>query len=70
VATDTTWNKPKTVATQCSYIKMGRRYVITASGGVEIEAWDVVARAPEKDKALTKTHNESMPLAGAAFWWN
>jgi len=66
----TTWNKPKTVATQCSYIKMGRRYVITASGGVEIEAWDVVARAPEKDKALTKTHNESMPLAGAAFWWN
>jgi hypothetical protein len=32
---------PKTVATQCSAMKRGRDFIITASGGVEINSWAI-----------------------------
>ncbi len=34
-----TWNPPKTVASECSFIKRGREYLITTSGGVQIDSW-------------------------------
>ena len=39
------WPAPKTVSTQCSVIKRGRDYLITASGGVQIDAYRYAARS-------------------------
>ena len=33
------WNPPKTVSSQCSVMKRGSEYIITASGGVQINAY-------------------------------
>jgi hypothetical protein len=35
---------PRTVDTQCSFTKRGREYLITASGGVQIDSWQVAGR--------------------------
>ena len=36
------WPTPKSVATQSSFMKVGRDYVITASGGVLLDPWTVI----------------------------
>lgn len=33
------WQAPKSVATQSSFLKTGRSFVVTASGGVQIDSW-------------------------------
>lgn len=36
------WNPPSSIASQCSFEKVGRTYILTASGGVQIESWQTV----------------------------
>lgn len=62
-------NAARTVATQCSYLKIGREYVITASGGVQIESWEVAARNEVKPE-IKAVHAESTAQAGGGWWWN
>lgn len=60
---------PRTVEPQCSFLKIGRNYVITASGGVQIESWEVASKnvvAPQ----LKSIHSEGTPQASKAWWWN
>ena len=33
------WPAPKTVATHSSFLKQGRNFIVTASGGVQIDSW-------------------------------
>lgn len=35
------WQTPKAVASESSFVKRGREYIITASGGVEVNSWKV-----------------------------
>jgi hypothetical protein len=63
------WPAPKTVATQCSFIKRDREYIITASGGVDINSWGVA------DKTVTsaevgQTRQKATAATGAGLWWN
>jgi hypothetical protein len=62
------WNSPREVATQCSFINRGRNYIITASGGVQIEPWQAVSRQ-EIRPHLNSVHRKVAPL-GEAWWWN
>lgn len=60
---------PRIVDPQCSFLKIGRNYVITASGGVQIESWEVASKnviAPQ----LKSAHSEGVPQAANAWWWN
>jgi hypothetical protein len=60
---------PKTVPSQCSYLKKGRSYIITASGGVEIDAWGVVEKN-QTDAAVDKVHRASTGPQNGNWWWN
>jgi len=60
------WNAPKTVATQCSVTKRGRDYLITASGGVQIESWQVADKS-EVDASVSTIYTKSSKSEGA--WW-
>ena len=60
------WNAPKTVSTQCSFTKRGREYLITASGGVQIESWQVADQS-EVDARLSKVYMEAATTDGS--WW-
>lgn len=60
------WHAPKTVSTQCSVTKRGRDYLITASGGVQIESWQVADRA-EVDVKLSTVYTKAAESTGT--WW-
>ena len=65
------WNTPKTVDPQCSFVRVrGGRWVLTASGGVEIESWDVVDHS-EVVQGVGQLRNHAMRKENAASWfWN
>jgi len=62
------WNTPKSVATQVSYLKRGRSWIITASGGVDISSWEVAEKTvvdAEVGQARAAAGN-----TGRAWYWN
>jgi hypothetical protein len=64
------WHAAKTVATQCSFVKRDREFLITASGGVEIASWEAASKSVT-DTAISAVREQAAPKAGeAAFWWN
>jgi hypothetical protein len=60
------WNPPKTVATSCSFTKRGREYLVTASGGVQIESWRV-AEASQVNPRLGGVH-QNAKMTGDSWW--
>jgi hypothetical protein len=62
-------NPPKQVPSQCSYMKKDRSWIITASGGVDIDAWKIVEQA-QIDIEVDKIRQSSTAPQGAAWWWN
>lgn len=67
-ATLESWNAPKSVATQCSFVKRGRNYIITASGGVQIESWQVASQT-EVNPQIGETRKRSASSM-SSWWWN
>lgn len=57
---------PKHVATQSSFLKVGREYIITASGGVEITSWEVASKS-EVNASIKELHNSR--TAPSKNWW-
>ncbi len=60
------FDAPKTVSTQCSFTKRGREYLITASGGVQIESWQV-ANKSQVDARVSKVYEQAAE-AGQSWW--
>jgi hypothetical protein len=65
----TKWNAPKTVATQCSAVKRGREYIITASGGVAINSWEVASKS-EENAEIKQVRAAAKKGEGSGLWWN
>jgi hypothetical protein len=63
------FNAPKEVATQCSLTKSGNKFIINASGGVEINSWSVIEKF-EEDADMGKLREKAAGKQGEAFWWN
>ena len=63
------WDPPTTVATQASAIKKGRNWIITASGGVDIDSWKVAGRSVV-EPAVKQIQTKATAPSGAAWWWN
>jgi hypothetical protein len=62
------WSAPKHVSTQCSFVNIRGSYVITASGGVAIDSWEVARNRVAKTE-LKDAHGPAAP-AGQTWWWN
>ncbi len=63
------WLPPKTIATQCSFQKVGREYIITASGGVQVESW-AVARETEMSADVEQVRTRAKAVDKKNWWWN
>jgi hypothetical protein len=64
---------PKKVPTQCSATKKGSNWVITASGGVSINSWEVADKT-ESRPSISATREKAKPTTvvgdGEGLWWN
>ena len=63
------WGTPKSVPTKCSFLRIGRNYVITASGGVQIESWEVASRS-KVDAAVKRVRASAARSPDSCWWWN
>jgi len=61
---------PKRVPSQCSYVKRGRSWIVTASGGVQIESWEVAGRSKRDGKVDHVRSQAAAPEDHATWWWN
>ena len=59
---------PKSIATQCSFVKRDREFLITASGGVDINSWEVASKAVT-EPAVGELRQKAAPKSGG-MWWN
>ncbi|HEX4416133.1 MAG TPA: DUF1598 domain-containing protein [Lacipirellulaceae bacterium] len=57
---------PHSVASQASFVKAGRNWVVSVSGGIQIFPWQVADRT-EVSKDLASTHGE-LPAAKSWYW--
>jgi hypothetical protein len=63
------WPVPRKISTQCSFIKRNREFVITASGGVQIDSFGVADKVAVDD-ALKSIRQGALARNGKAWWWN
>lgn len=60
---------PKQVDSRCSVTKSGRDFIITASGGVEINSWSVIENV-EPSAEVGKLRENATGKQGKSLWWN
>jgi hypothetical protein len=62
------WPAPRSVASQSSFVKVKRQYVITASGGVQIDPWSWAAQT-QVDPALESKSTVAPATASGRWVW-
>jgi hypothetical protein len=62
------FNAPKQVNTIASVVPKGTSWVISASGGVQIESWAMIEK-PETAESLAPVREKAV-VSGKNWWWN
>ncbi len=61
---------PKSVEPQCSFVRGASGWVVTASGGVDVNAFEVV-QSQQVEPAITAVRERAAePDASQTWWWN
>lgn len=61
---------PKSVEPQCSFVRGASGWVVTASGGVDVNAFEVV-QSQQVDPAVASVRTRATPaVASQTWWWN
>lgn len=68
-ATTPAWTVPKKVPTQCSFVQIARSWLITASGGVQLDSWSAASNI-EVDPAVGKVADIALNRTADRWWWN
>ncbi len=66
------WKTPKTITPECSFVKGRVGWTVSASGGVELNPWQVVSQQAKSDSAVKVVYAKAVkPTAaqGDAWWW-
>ena len=64
-----TWNAPKLISPVCSFVRSRRGWVVTTSGGVQVESWDVASQTT-MDAPLADVRRQAGQAGGGTWWWN
>lgn len=62
------WTVPKTVSTECSFVKLSGDWLVSASGGIQLDSW-AVAQNKETVDELAQVATKASPNADR-WWWN
>ena len=63
------WNIPQQVPTQCSFVKLSKSWLVTASGGVDVDSF-AVAEKTETVPSLGKLAVLASQRSADNWWWN
>ena len=59
---------PKTVASRASLVRKGNGWILSLSGGVQVDSWSVAGRVVSGDVAVDG--GEARVGRGDAWWWD
>ncbi len=62
-------NAPKQVPTQANFVKKGRDFVISASGGVQINSW-LIANENKVSDEMALAREDAAKARQANWWWD
>jgi Protein of unknown function (DUF1598) len=62
------WESPKTIPAHCSFVSGRAGWTVSASGGVEINPWRVVAQQTKTNDAVALVRTKASK-AGDSWWW-
>jgi len=61
------WNSPKTISPEVSFLRARNAWIVTASGGVQIESWQTASRSEVRSE-MADVRKQAAP-SGGSFWW-
>lgn len=62
------YHVPKTLASRASLTRKGREWIVSVSGGVDVDSWSVLHRV-ETDQTLAETRAKATPDS-PRWWWD
>lgn len=62
------WKTPKTIAPEVSFVKGRAGWAVSASGGVELNPWQVVSQQAKADASVKLVHAQAA-ARGDKWWW-
>ena len=63
------WNVPTTIPAECSFVHLSRSWLVTASGGVQVDSWAVASDSEVVD-TVGKVAEVAMTRTAERWWWN
>jgi hypothetical protein len=63
------YNVPKTVDSRASLIRKGREWILSLSGGVQVDSWSVVSRVETRNE-LSATRQQAAARQPERWWWD
>lgn len=63
------WSEPKTVSSQCSFVRIKNSWMVTMSGGVQVDSWSVLEQV-QIDESIADTRARASLGASQSAWWN
>lgn len=63
------WNVPQTVPAQCSFVQLSRSWIVTASGGVQVDSWSVAANSQVVPE-ISEIGITALDRTAERWWWN
>jgi hypothetical protein len=63
------FNAPKQVPAQVSMLPKGQKYIVSVSGGVAINSWNIADNTQQTD-AVASIRAKAAPSDEAKWWWN
>jgi hypothetical protein len=63
------FNVPKEVDSKATAVKKGRNWVISASGGVMIQPWEMIQTAQTSEK-VAPARTKAIQARSSTWWWN
>jgi hypothetical protein len=63
------YNVPKQVHSKATAVKKGRNWVITASGGVMIQPWEMIQTA-KASETVAAVRGKAFESRSKSWWWN
>jgi len=64
-----TWNAPKRVPPEVSFLRTRKALIVTASGGVQVESWQVASKVDVKPE-VGQIRQRAAQGAGKRLWWH
>lgn len=63
------WNVPETVPAECSFVQLSRSWLVTASGGVQVDSWAIAANS-KVVPSISSIGASALDRTAERWWWN